>query len=130
MAPLSVANNAYCDFFSGSCVAPDDEAPLGELLAPDELLLGELLGELLLGELPLLPDAPDGLELELAPPEAEPELDFEGSVALGELDELPPEGEVAEDEPEPELGGVDDAPPLVLPLVLPLLPVVLPVPLS
>lgn len=121
-------NDAYCDFFSGSLVASeDDEAPLGELLAPEELLplLGGVLlapEELLLGG--VLDD--DGLE-ELAPPEAEPELDFEGSLALGELDELPPEGEVAEDELEPELeGGVDDA----LPLVLPLLPVVLPVPLS
>jgi hypothetical protein len=78
----------------------------------------------------LLPDELDGLELELAPPEAEPELDFEGSVALGELDELllPLEGEVAEDEP--ELGGVELALPLALPLVLPLLPADLPEPLS
>jgi hypothetical protein len=92
----------------------------------------------------LLPDAPElGVELELppplvAPPEAEPELDLslEGSVALGELDELgevaelPLEGEVDEDELEPELeGGVEVALPLVLPLVL-LLPLVPPVPLS
>jgi hypothetical protein len=106
---------AYCDFFSGSLVASDDE-PLGGVLAAEELLLlGALLG------------------LELAPPEAEPELDFEGSVALGEVVELPPEGEVLEDELAPELdGGVDGGVALLLelPLVLPLLPVVLPVPLS
>jgi len=91
-------------------VASDDDEPLGGVLAPEELLLlGALLGA------------------EVAPPEAAPELDLEGSVALGELDEAPPEGEVAEDELEPELeGGVVVA----LPLVLPLLPVVLPVPLS
>jgi len=101
---------AYCDFFSGSLVASDDDEPLGGVLAPEELLLlGALLGA------------------EVAPPEAAPELDLEGSVALGELDEAPPEGEVAEDELEPELeGGVVVA----LPLVLPLLPVVLPVPAS
>ncbi len=96
---------------------------LGELLAPEELLelvLGDLLGSLL----------PDGLVL--APPEAEPDaepevdLSFEGSVALdeeldelGEVEELPLDGEVLD-------GGVE----LALPLVLPLLPVVLPVPLS
>jgi hypothetical protein len=119
-------NDAYCDFFSGSFGASEDDEALGGVLEPEELpLLGGVLlapEELLLGG--VLDD--DGLE-ELAPPEAEPELDFEGSVALGELDELPPEGEVAEDELEPELeGGVVDA----LPLVLPLLPVVLPVPLS
>jgi hypothetical protein len=93
-------------------VASDDDEPLGGVLAggvlaPEELLLlGALLG------------------LELAPPEAEPELDFEGSVALGE---------VLEDELAPELdGGVDGGVALLLelPLVLPLLPVVLPVPLS
>jgi hypothetical protein len=112
-------------------------------------VLEEELPPLLLGGVDvalesLLPDAPElGVELELlpplvAPPEAEPELDLslEGSVALGELDELgevaelPPEGEVDEDELEPELeGGVEVALPLVLPLVL-LLPLVPPVPLS
>jgi hypothetical protein len=83
-----------------------------------------------------LPDAPELGELELgllelAPPEAEPELDFDGSVALGELDELPPEGEVAEDEELEPDGGVDGVALLLeLPLVLPLLPADLPVPLS
>ncbi|MGH8739271.1 MAG: hypothetical protein ACREUN_00095 [Burkholderiales bacterium] len=60
---------------------------------------------------------------EVAPPEAEPELDLEGSE-LGAGAELPPEGELDEDELDPELdGGVDGvvALPLVLPLVLPLL---------
>lgn len=78
---------------------------------------------------------PDGLEL--APPEAEPdaapEPDFEGSVALGEVEELLPlDGEVAEDELEPELdGGVEGVALLLeLPLVLPLLPADLPEPLS
>jgi hypothetical protein len=66
---------------------------------------------------------------ELAPPEAEPELGFDGSDELGELGvvELPPEGELLE-ELEPELdGGVDGE--LLLEL-LPLLPADLPVPLS
>ena len=82
----------------------------------------------------------EGLEgLVVAPPEAEPDAlpdpGFAGSVALGELGaapedeldelgevaELPPEGDVVdEDELEPVLdGGVELAPLLVLPLVVP-----------
>ncbi len=87
----------YCDFFSGSFAGS---------VAPEELPLA-------------LPEAEP-----LAPPEAEPELDFEGSLAgslapdeledddgeLGVVAELPLEGEVVEDELEPELdgGGVDE----------------------
>jgi hypothetical protein len=70
----------------------------------------------------------------LPPPEAEPELDFDGSDELGLLGvvaELPPEGELGELLLEPELdGGVDGDVLLALPLVLPLLPADLPVPLS
>jgi hypothetical protein len=110
---LSAASvKRYCDFFSGSCCAPEEEvAPLGELEA-----LPEVLGEALL--------PPE------AEPAAEPEPDFAGSEALGveveELDELgevaelPPEGELDE-ELAPELeGGVegDVALPLALPLPL------------
>jgi hypothetical protein len=74
-------------------VAPPDDEP--------ELLLGLLLGELALGGAPAPPEAD---------PEAEPDGDFDGSVALDELDEpgvleLPLDGEVAEDELEPELAG-------------------------
>jgi len=117
--PRRTAIPRYCDFFSGSwgVAAPDEELP------------------------PLvLPEAAP-----LAPPEAAPEPDesFGASEELGALDELdeelgelgvvaelPPEGELDEDELAPELdGGVDGvvALPLVLPLVLPL---DLPVPLS
>ena len=80
--------------------------------------------------------APDPEGLELAPPEAEPDPDLEGSVALGELelgDELEELGELGEveEEEEPELdGGVELELPLVLPLVLPLLPADLPEPVS
>lgn len=56
-----------------------------------------------------------GLLPEVAPPEAEPELDLEGSE-LGVVAELPPEGEPDEDELE---GGVDG---VVLLLELPLVP--------
>ena len=103
----------YCDFFSGSCCAPEDEvAPLLGELAP----LPEVLGEALL--------PPE------AEPAAEPEPDFAGSEALGvELEELDELGEVAELPPEGELdeelapeldGGVegDVALPLALPLPL------------
>lgn len=78
-----------------------------------------------------------GLEgLVVAPPDAEPDPGFAGSVALGELGvapddeldelgevaELPPEGDVVDEgELEPVLdGGVELAPLLVLPLVVPL----------
>jgi hypothetical protein len=112
-------------------------------------LLPLLLGGVDVALESLLPDAPElGVELELlpplvAPPEAEPELDLslDGSVALEEPDapgvaveplgavlELPLEGEVDEDELEPELegGGV-----VVLLLELPVVPLEpLPVPLS
>jgi hypothetical protein len=85
----------------------------------DGLLLDELLGvELLLPE--------------VAPPEAAPELDLEGSE-LGVVAELPPEGEVDEEELEPELdgGGVEDDGEEELLLPLPLVPLLdLPPPLS
>jgi len=85
-------------------------------VAPEEL--EGALPEELDGALPLV--EPE------APPEAEPELDF-GVVA-----ELPPEGEVDEDELEPELdgGGVVDEGEDEL-LLLPLVPLpALPPPLS
>jgi hypothetical protein len=116
-------NGRYSFFFSGSWVAPPEEPAL------DPLLLGELL-ELLLGELALGLEELGLEELELggvldAPPEADPDAepeadpldDFEGSVALGELDELgeleeelgeleaPLEGDVDDEELEPELDG-------------------------
>lgn len=128
--PFPYSRKYYCDFFSGSWVAPDGELPP---LAPLEDGL-------------LAPAEPEAEPL--APPEAAPEPEDEslgasddelGELllldeelgALGVVAELPPEGEL-EDELEPELdGGVDGvvALPLVLPLVL-LLPLDLPVPLS
>jgi hypothetical protein len=114
----------YCDFFSGSF-----EGSFAGSVAPEEL--EGALPEELDGALPLVEP--------LAPPEAEPELDFEGSDEgeLGELGgvaELPPEGELDEDELEPELeGGVDDGDEelLLLPLVpLAPLPALPPLPLS
>lgn len=122
----------YCDFFSGSFGVLDEEA------LPPELLGGVELGV----ELELLPPL-------VPPPEAEPDVDlsFDGSVALGEDEdedeepgvavepvgagvvELPPEGELDEDELEPELEGGGVVLLLELPLV-PLEPLVLPVPLS
>jgi len=105
------------------------EAP--PLAAPDELLgevleLAPLLGELALGldELGLeellggVLDAPPEADPD-AEPEADPLGDFEGSLALEELDELgeleaPLEGDVDEDELEPELDGGGVALPLLL----------------
>ena len=107
----------YCDFFSGSF-----EGSFAGSVAPEEL--EGALPEELDGALPLVEP--------VAPPEAAPELDFEESLPLdeGELGgvaELPPEGELDEDELEPELegGGVVDEgeDELLLPLVpLPALP--------
>ena len=118
---------------------------------PLPLLLPLLLGGVDVALESLLPDAPElGVELELlpplvAPPEAEPELDLslDGSVALEEPDapgvaveplgavlELPLEGEVDEDELEPELEGGGVVVLLLELPVVPLEPLVLPVPLS
>ena len=100
----------YCDFFSGSF-----EGSFAGSVAPEEL--EGALPEELDGALPLVEP--------VAPPEAAPELDF-GVVA-----ELPPEGEVDEDELEPELDGggvVDDGEDELL--LLPLVPLDLPLPLS
>jgi hypothetical protein len=90
-------------------VAPAVPEPL--LLDESLLLAGGVADGVLLEEL---------LGAELLPPEAEPELDLDGSVA--EL--LPLAGALDEDELEPELeGGVDEGVELLLelPLVPPLL---------
>jgi hypothetical protein len=103
---------------AGSCVAEDDEEPLGEALLPDAPPLAEPVLESLelgvddeelapalgaLGELaPALGEAAPPLELgelalggvELAPPDAEPELDFDASL---EPDPLMPDEELEED---------------------------------
>jgi hypothetical protein len=89
-------------FFSSSLVAPDE-------LLESLVLAGGVAGGLL------------GVELlpEVAPPEAAPELDLGAGLGVGA--ELPPEGEVDEDELEPELdgGGVEDVLDLPLPLSWP-----------
>ena len=83
---------------AGSCVVEDDE-PLGDGLLGEELL-APLLGEL--GLAPLLELLELG-ELELAPPEADPDL----GVSLEADPLMPPEDELEED----GLDGLDEAPP-------------------
>ena len=95
-------------------------------MAPDELLESLVLAGGVAGGLL-------GVELlpEVAPPEAAPELDLGSGLGVGA--ELPPEGEVDEDELEPELdgGGVEDDGEEELLLPLPPVPLLdLPPPLS
>ena len=101
----------YCDFFSVSCVAEDDEELLGEELLGEALLAPPLAEPDVLGCEALEPEL--GLlvlgEAALEPPDADPEAEPDFAVSL-EADPLIPAEELDE---EPGLEGEDDAlPPL------------------
>lgn len=103
--PACLVAVRYCDFFSGSCVAEDEDGLLGEALLAPPLAEPAVLGcEALELELESLLELGDAA---LEPPEAEPDL-----VASLEPDPLMPEDELDEAPGAPGAEGDDDAPPV------------------